>query len=254
MSSYKNLQDLLRSLRLAETSEQLPVLLQRAQDQDLSYAQFLLEVMTCEQKRREEKLIEKRMKWATFPVSKSLENFSLQEQPSLKQKQFNQLADLAWLDQLFNILLLGPTGVGKTHLAIGLGTKAIQVGYQVTFISMGELIHVLKTEEITRKSQIRLKRLRNSELVIIDDLMFMAMDQREANLFFHLINELYNQSSIILTSNKGPSEWGELLGDPAITAAILDRIIHRAEVIHLGGDSHRLKHRISIFENKTAQN
>jgi DNA replication protein DnaC len=254
MSSYKKLPDLLRSLRLAETSEQLPVLLQRAQDQDLSYAQFLLEVMTYEQKRREEKLIEKRMKWATFPVSKSLENFSLQEQPSLKQKQFNQLADLAWLDQLFNILLLGPTGVGKTHLAIGLGTKAIQEGYQVTFISMGELIHVLKTEEITRKSQIRLKRLRNSELVIIDDLMFMAMDQREANLFFHLINELYNQSSIILTSNKGPSEWGELLGDPAITAAILDRIIHRAEVIHLGGDSHRLKHRISIFESKTVQN
>lgn len=81
----------------------------------------------------------------------------------------------------------------------------------------------------------------------------MAMDQREANLFFHLINELYNQSSIILTSNKGPSEWCELLGDPAIIAAILDRIIHRAEVIQLGGDSYRLKHRKSIFNEKTVQ-
>lgn len=90
--------------------------------------------------------------------------------------------------------------------------EAIHQGYKVTFITMGELIQALKTEEITRKSRIRLQRLRESNLVIIDDLMFMAMDQREANLFFHLINDLYNQSSIILTSNKEPSEWGELLG------------------------------------------
>lgn len=190
--------------------------------------------MTYEQKKRAEKLIERRLKWATFPVYKRLPEFSLDEQPSLTKRQFNKLNDLGWLDQLYNLILLGPTGVGKTHLAIGLGIKAVHEGYKVTFISMGELIHALKTEEITRKSQIRLKRLRDSNLIIIDDLMFMAMDQREANLFFHLINELYNQSSIILTSNKGPSEWGELLGDPAITAAILDRIIHRSEVIQLG--------------------
>lgn len=254
MSTYKELETILRALRFAETSEHLPELIKKAENQTLSYTQFLLDVMSYEQKRREEKLIEKRLKWATFPVYKTLDEFSLHEQPSLKKIQFNQLTDLAWLDQLYNLILLGPTGVGKTHLAIGLGIKAIHEGYKVTFISMGELIHVLKTEEITRKSQVRLKRLRNSNLVIIDDLMFMAMDQREANLFFHLINELYNQSSIVLTSNKGPSDWGELLGDPAITAAILDRIIHRAEVIQLGGDSYRLKHRSSIFDDKTVQN
>lgn len=122
------------------------------------------------------------------------------------------------------------------------------------FISMGDLIHALKTEEFTRKSQIRLKRLRDSNLVIIDDLMFMAMDQKEANLFFHLINDLYNSASIILTSNKGPSDWGELLGDPAITTAVLDRIVHRAEVIQLSGDSYRMKNRTSIFEEESVQN
>ena len=112
---------------------------------------------------------------------------------------------------------------------------------------MGELIHVLKTEEMTRKSKLRLKRIREANLVILDDLMFMAIDRREANLLFHLINELYNQSSILLTSNKGPGDWGELLGDPALTAAILDRLIHRSEVIQLGGDSYRMKYRSTIF-------
>src|SRR5699024_7346529 len=233
-SIYKQLENTLRGLRLSETAEYLPNLIKNAENKELSYTQFLLEVMSYEKRRREEKLIERRLKWATFPVYKTLNEFSLTDQPSLTKRQFNQLADLAWLDQIYNIIFLGPTGVGKTHLSIGLGIKAIHEGYKVTFISMGELIHALKTEEITRKSQIRLKRLRDSNLIIIDDLMFMAMNQREANLFFHLINELYNQSSIILTSNKGPGEWGELLGDPAITAAILDRLIHRAEVIQLG--------------------
>lgn len=237
----------MKAVRLVESSDALPQLIKKAETQELSYSQFLLSVMTYEQQRRSEKVIEKRLKWASFPIYKTLEEFSLQEQPTLKKQSFNQLTDLAWLDQLYNLILLGPTGVGKTHLAIGIGIKAIQEGYKVAFISMGELIHVLKTEEMTRKSKLRLKRIREANLVILDDLMFMAIDRREANLLFHLINELYNQSSILLTSNKGPGEWGELLGDPALTAAILDRLIHRSEVIQLGGDSYRMKYRSTIF-------
>ena len=247
MSIYTELQSKMKAVRLVESSDALPQLIKKAKTQELSYSQFLLSVMTYEQQRRSEKVIEKRLKWASFPIYKTLEEFSLQEQPTLKKQSFNQLTDLAWLDQLYNLILLGPTGVGKTHLAIGIGIKAIQEGYKVAFISMGELIQVLKTEEMTRKSRIRLKRIREANLVILDDLMFMAIDRREANLLFHLINELYNQSSILLTSNKGPGEWGELLGDPALTAAILDRLIHRSEVIQLGGDSYRMKYRSTIF-------
>ena len=247
MSIYTELQSKMKAVRLVESSDALPQLIKKAETQELSYSQFLLSVMTYEQQRRSEKVIEKRLKWASFPIYKTLDEFSLQEQPTLKKQSFNQLTDLAWLDQLYNLILLGPTGVGKTHLAIGIGIKAIQEGYKVAFISMGELIQVLKTEDMTRKSRIRLKRIREANLVILDDLMFMAIDRREANLLFHLINELYNQSSILLTSNKGPGDWGELLGDPALTAAILDRLIHRSEVIQLGGDSYRMKYRSTIF-------
>ncbi|WP_026700754.1 ATP-binding protein, partial [Salibacterium aidingense] len=120
--------------------------------------------------------------------------------------------------------------------------------------SMGELVTLLKTETYVRKSQLRLKRIREADLVIMDDLMYMAMDHHEANLFFHLINHLYERSSIILTSNKGPENWGELLGDQGIATAILDRLLHRSEVIHLDGGSHRIKYRETLFDEKSVQN
>jgi len=254
MNQLKRLQDTLKSLRLGETAEQLPVLLEAAEKNDDTYASFLMDVMSYEQQRREEKKIERHLKWATFTYHKTLEQFYLNEQQSLSKKQFNQLKELLWIEQLYNLILLGPPGVGKTHLAIGLGIEAIHRGHKVIFTTMGELVQNLKTEEITRKSQTRMKRIRDADLVIIDDLMFMAMNQSEANLFFHVINDLYNTASIILTSNKAPKEWGELLGDPAITIAILDRLMHRVEIIHLNGDSYRMKHRSTIFSNKDVSN
>lgn len=253
MSQLDQIQDLLKSLRFAETSISISKLIKDAEISEVSYTTFLFNLLSYEKKCREEKLIEKYLKWANFPFYKTLEEFNIAEQQSLSKKQFNQLKDLTWTEQLYNLILLGPPGVGKTHLAVELGMEAIYQGYKVTFISMGDVIHTLKTEEISRKSQTRMTRIRNSDLVILDDLMFMAMDQREANLFFHLINDLYNNSSIIITSNKAPSDWGELMGDPSITTAILDRIIHRAEIIHLNGDSYRMKHRTSIFGGESVQ-
>jgi DNA replication protein DnaC len=254
LSQLQQLQELMRTLRLSETANHLPEIIREAEKKDLSFTQFLFEIATYEQGRRDEKQLEKRFKWATFPFHSTVDEYDLKEQKSLSSKKLNQLKDLTWIEQLYNIIFLGPPGVGKTHLSIGLGIEALNQGYKVVFTTMGDLIHTLKTEEITRKSKTRMKRIREADLVIIDDLMFMAMDKQEANMFFHLINNLYNQTSIILTSNKGPKEWGELLGDQAITTAILDRILHRVEIIHLNEDSWRMKNRKTIFGDQSVSN
>ncbi|PIC62570.1 ATP-binding protein [Sporosarcina sp. P13] len=246
--SVEDLQRQLHRLRMAETSKELPTFLRKAESQSWTYQEFLRELLLFEERRREEKMIERHMKWAKFPYQKSIKEFDLKEQPSLSERQLRQLQELSWLEESFNLVFLGPPGVGKTHVAIGLGLEAIQRGYRVSFVSMGELVPLLKSEEYLRKSQLQMKRIKGADLVIIDDLMYMAMDQNEANLFFHLINHLYERSSIILTSNKGPEEWGELLGDQGITTAILDRLLHRSEVLHFEGASHRIKYRETLFQ------
>ena len=253
-NSVEGLQQQLKNLRIVETSKELPSLLRKAELHSWTYQEFLREMLTFEEQRREEKMIEKHLKWAAFPFQKNIDEFDIKELPSLSERQLKQLKELNWLDEAFNLIFLGPPGVGKTHLAIGLGLEAIHKGQRVSFITMGDLVSILKSEDYLRKSQLKLKRIREADLIIIDDLMYMAMDQHEANLFFHLINHLYERSSIILTSNKGPEEWGELLGDQGITTAILDRLLHRSEVVHLNGASHRIKYRQPLFQEKSVQN
>ena len=254
MKQFKHFQDSLISLRLVEASKKLPSLLEEAEKKQISYQEFLNNIVSYERKIRDEKNMEKRLKLASFPSMTPLEEFNLDEQESLSMKQFNQLKELAWIEQIFNLILLGPPGAGKTHLAVGLGLEAIKQGYKVSFIPMGELVHTLKTMDITRKSQTRIKRMKESQLVIIDDLMYAAMDPREANLFFQLVNDLYNHSSIILTSNRSPKEWTELLGDVGVATAILDRLIHRAEIVHMNDPSYRMRHRQTIFDEESVQN
>ena len=246
-SSTSEMKQWMKTLNLTEAAHILEESLLDAQAKDWSCGRFLQHLLRYELQKRDEKQRAKRMKWAAFPFIKSLDDFRLEEQQSLSKRQMEQLRGLLWLEHTYNIILLGPPGTGKTHLSIGLGIEALEKGRRVSFVAMDTLVHLLKTQGIARTSQVRMRRILDSDLVIIDDLMFMAMNKSESNLFFQFVNKLYGQVSIILTSNKGPEEWGELLGDPVITTAILDRILHKSEVIKLSGDSFRLKHRETIF-------
>lgn len=243
--------NMLKTLNMCHTSEILNELLENARKKSLTCEKFLEEILKEELKGREKRRLEKRLKQAFFPEYKTLSEFNLSEQKSLSERQLNQLKELTWLEQGYNIIFLGPPGVGKTHLSIGIGIEAINNGYKVRFSSMADLVHLLKTQEISSSSRNKVKRIIESDLLIIDDLMFMAMEKHEANLFFQLINKLYGQTSLIITSNKSPEDWGELLGDPAITTAILDRIVHKCEIVNFfNDDSYRIKHRKTIFDSK----
>lgn len=245
--STAEIKQLMVTLKMTEAARILENALLGAETKEWSYHELLQTLLRHEIQRREEKQKEKWRKWAAFPFVKSLDEFQLDEQQSLSKRQLKQLREMLWLEHNYNLIVLGPPGTGKTFLSVGLGMEALEKGHRVSFVAMDTLLHLLKTQDIVRTAQARMKRILDSDLVIIDDLMFIAMEKSESNLFFQFINKLYGQSSIILTSNKGPEEWGELLGDPAITTAILDRVLHKSEVIHLSGDSYRLKHRETIF-------
>lgn len=162
-STVHTLQDQFRHLRMVETANELPELLRNAERSSWTYQEFLQELLMYELKRREEKNVEKRLKWAKFPYLKTLDEFHVEEQKSLSTRQLNQLRELNWLEQQYNLILLGPPGAGKTHIGIGLGIEAIQKGFKVAFSTMGELVHLLKTEEYIRKSQMQLKRIKESD-------------------------------------------------------------------------------------------
>ena len=187
-----------------------------------------------------------RLKRANLPSVKTLENFDFGFQKSVSKEQMLKLSDMTWVEQAFNVCILGPPGIGKTHLAISLAVKALDLGYSASFITLDELITVLKTVQISSLSKRRLKILNRSALVIVDEVGFMPLSNSEANLFFSFVSSMSEKTSIIITSNKGFDEWVDFLGDATITTAILDRLIHHCEIINMTGNSFRLEHRKTI--------
>jgi len=149
--------------------------------------------------------------------------------------------DFRWVDNTCNLLFFGPPGVGKTHLAIALGLKAIEAGYTVSFERIVDLMKLLKNHSVERKSAFRINRILKSDVFIIDEIGYTPIDRREANLFFNMIGEIYEKASVIVTSNKGFDEWSEMMGDEIMTAALLDRLLHHSKIFTLSGESYRLK-------------
>jgi len=207
-----------------------------------------IEVFLSEQQRlRTEKQNIIRHRRANLPAEKNLESFDFGFQRSITREQMLRLTDMTWVEQAYNICFLGPPGIGKTHLALSLAVKALDLGYAVAFTTLDELMIILKTSQISTASKRRLKILNSAALVLIDEVGFMPLSTVEANLFFGFVSSMSEKTSIIITSNKGFDEWSDFMGDPTITTAILDRLIHHCEILNMTGNSYRLQHRKSII-------
>ena len=176
---------------------------------------------------------------AHFPIEKRLEDFEFDRVTGIGKSSVANLADCSWIDRRENVLFFGPPGVGRTHLAIGLGLTAIDRGYIVCFERVNSLMRLLKIAQIQRTSEFRLRRILKSNLLIIDEIGYTPIDRKEANHLCSLVSELHEKSSVVITSNKSFDAWAEMLGDEVMMTAMHDRL-HHAQIFTLDGDSYRL--------------
>jgi DNA replication protein DnaC len=243
-AQLERLMELLQRLRLFKCRERLEALLQEATTRELSYADFLDAVLGEEVASKREKNVAMRTNLARFPFVKTLDAFEFAYQPSLDKKQVQTLATCRFSEHGENLLILGPPGVGTTHLAVGLGLKAIEHGYRVLFTTAAAMIAKLTAALAEGKLEEKLKLFTVPRLLIVDEIGYLPIDRSGANLFFQLISRRYERGPMILTSNQSFGAWGDVFGDRVIATAILDRILHHAITINIRGNSYRLKDKL----------
>ena len=241
MIALEQVRQHLESLGLKQAVEALENSLDSAANRQLTYPEMLAELLSVEVSARRERYLATKTRMAHLPFHRSMDHFDFAFQPSIDERQVRELANPAFVAEATNILILGPPGVGKTHLAVALALKAIENGQGAYFVRAYDLMEDLRKARIEDNLDRRMKVYLAPKVLIVDEFGIWPYDRDAATAFFTLVSARYERGSIILTSNKGFGEWGELLGDTVIASAILDRLLHHSHVLNIRGESYRLK-------------
>ncbi len=245
MANFEIVKNKYKTLRFNSISSCLDNLVKKAEANEISYLQFAEILVEHELNSRNDNRVRLNMKRAGFPVSKQLEEFDFTFQTTITRKQVVRLLDFVFIDNRYNVVFIGPPGVGKTHLAIAVGIKAVDAGYKVHFTTALQLIESLDLAELKGELKKKINAILKFDLLIIDELGYLPLNQKSVFNFFQLINAMYEYRSLILTTNKDFTGWGDFFVNENVTVPIVDRIIHRSHIFMMGGESYRLKEKLN---------
>lgn len=250
---YDQIEGYMRALKLKGMIPVYQELLKRATAGNLQYEEYLALLLEEEVRRKTDSSVKTKITKSRLPYLKTLEEFDFSFQPGLKEKEVIRLSSLEFIEQRDNVIFLGPPGVGKTHLSVGLALKACMARYRVLFMTAQQLIEDLMLSKRDGSIVQKLLAYSRLHLLLIDELGYMPITREQANLLFQLISMRYEKGSIILTSNYNFDEWGKVFEDNIVASAIIDRLVHHASIFYISGSSYRLKNKVKSESIRTGK-